>query len=91
MLYTVYILYSVSFKTIYVGATSNLIQRFYSHNIYGKDWTKRFRPWVVVYTEYFINKVRALARERQLKLGKGREWIWNKINTEFPNAGFISA
>jgi putative endonuclease len=91
MLYTVYILYSASANTIYIGQTSNLIQRFYSHNIYGKGWTKNFRPWVVIYTEFFMDKQKAALREKELKAGKGREWIWSKISTEFSTAGFISA
>jgi len=36
MLYTVYILFSMAANKIYVGQSSNLIQRVYSHNIYGK-------------------------------------------------------
>jgi putative endonuclease len=89
--HTVYILYSPSRKTVYIGYTSNLIERFHSHNIYGHGWTKRFRPWIIIYTEHFENKSAATIREKQLKSGKGREWIWNKINTELKNLGFISA
>jgi putative endonuclease len=89
---TLFIFYiSHSANTIYIGQTSNLIQRFYSHNIFGKDWTKRFRPWVVIYTEWFADKREASLREKQLKGGKGREWIWDKIKNELPTAGFISA
>ncbi|HEV8285037.1 MAG TPA: GIY-YIG nuclease family protein [Chitinophagaceae bacterium] len=88
MCYTVYILYSLSGNTIYIGYTSNLIQRFYSHNIYGHDWTRRFRPWIVIYTEWSESKSEALCREKQLKSGKGREWIWSKINSQFNISGF---
>ena len=92
MLYTVYILYSDSHKIIYVGYTSNLIERIRSHNhLSTKDWTKLHRPWKVVYCEYFLNKSEALKREKMLKGGKGREWIWNKINNEYTQNGFISA
>jgi putative endonuclease len=45
----------------------------------------------VIYAEYFTEKAKALTREKQLKSGKGRAWIWSKINTEFSNTGFISA
>jgi len=38
--HTVYVLYSLPRKTIYIGYTNNLIERFYSHNIYGHDWTQ---------------------------------------------------
>ena len=53
MIYTTYVLYSPSYKKIYVGESSNLIQRYYSHNFFGRDWTKRFRPWEMVYGEYY--------------------------------------
>ncbi len=91
MFYTVYILYSSTSNKIYIGQSSNMVERFHSHNIYGKGWTKRFRPWIVIYTQHFTDKKQALLREKQLKSGKGREWIWNKIKTDFPDAGFISA
>ncbi len=89
MIYTVYILFSASGNTTYIGHTSHLINRLYSHNIYGHDWTRRFRPWIVIYTECFESKSSALRREKQLKSGKGREWIWNKIQVQYFTDGFI--
>jgi putative endonuclease len=92
MIYTVYILFSVKYNKIYVGYTSDLINRVHSHNeLSSKDWTRSFRPWIVIYCEYFENKVHAAKREKQLKGGKGREWIWNKIKTELNSKEFISA
>jgi putative endonuclease len=92
MLYTVYILFSIGYNKIYIGYTSNLIDRFRSHNkLSKKDWTRSFRPWVVIYCEYFADRNQAKKREKQLKGGKGREWIWNKIKTEMNSKGFISA
>lgn len=66
MLYTVYVLYSASFQKIYVGFTSDLLQRFKSHNYLGtKDWTKSYRPWEVVYCECFDHKSEAMRREKE--------------------------
>lgn len=31
-----------------------------------------------------------MKREQQLKPSKGREWIWNKIKTDYKRHGFIS-
>jgi len=91
MLYTVYILFSQNHNKIYIGFTSNLIKRFHSHNIRSrKDWTHNFRPWVVIYCEYFDIKTEAMAREKQLKGAKGREWIWDKIESQLNVKGFIS-
>ena len=43
--YVVYILYSPSAGKSYVGYTSHLIERIKSHNYYGADWTKNYKPW----------------------------------------------
>ena len=91
MIYTTYVLYSPTYKKIYVGESSNLIQRFYSHNFFGNDWTKRYRPWEMIYGEYYDGLTVAKKREKQLKGGRGRAWIWSKINSEYPGSGFISA
>jgi putative endonuclease len=54
--YVVYVLYSEKVKKHYTGCTSNLEERLKSHNIYGKDWTSRFRPWELIYTKFFDTK-----------------------------------
>lgn len=75
-MYTVYILYSANFKKTYVGYTRDLNARFASHNsLATKGYTLRFRPWVLIYTEVFETKKDALLREKQLKSGKGRDFI----------------
>jgi putative endonuclease len=45
------------------------------HNETGKGYTKRFRPWKILFTEYYPTKKEAIIRERYLKTGKGREEI----------------
>jgi len=92
MLYTVYILFSEKHGKIYIGYTSNLINRFHAHNeLSKKDWTRNFRPWIVIYCECFTDKAKARKREKQLKGAIGREWIWMKIQTDLISQGFISA
>ena len=89
--YTVYILFSPTYQKIYVGYTSNLLNRFKSHNELGtKDWTRSFRPWMVIYNEFYEKKEEAIKREKNLKSGKGREWIWSRIKEQFERKGFIS-
>lgn len=74
--FVVYVLYSKKYGKTYVGFTSNLIERFKSHNFLSKKgYTIKFRPWVVVYLEFFSSKTEALKREKLLKTGKGREFI----------------
>lgn len=79
-MFTVYILYSPSYNKTYVGFTSNLEQRLLSHNeLAKKGWAIKFRPWNLIYTEVFDTKAAALFREKQLKAGKGRDWIQNEL------------
>ena len=79
-MFTVYALYSKKFDKIYIRFTSNLQQRFLSHNeLSKKGWTIKFRPWQIIYTEEFDSKSEAMKREKQLKSAKGREFIRNKI------------
>ncbi len=89
--FCVYILYSEQYDKIYIGQTHDLINRIKSHNVFEKDsFTCKFRPWKVIYVEFFNSRKEALQREKLLKGGKGRAWI--KMNKEiFKSTGFISA
>ena len=83
--FTVYVLYSPSSGRTYTGFTSNLEQRILSHNsLATKGYTLKFRPWVVIHTELFQSKQEAMAREKQLKTGAGRQFIKNIIQTKYP-------
>ena len=79
-MFNVYVLYSEKYNKIYVGMTSNLEERFKSHNELGKKgWTIKFRPWVIIYTEEYDEKPVALKREKQLKSAQGRLFIRSLI------------
>jgi putative endonuclease len=79
-MYAVYILFSSRCGKTYVGFTSNLIQRFYSHNFLGnKGWTMKCRPWEVILVEIYEVKKEALKREQFLKSGQGRLYIKKEI------------
>jgi len=71
MNFVVYILYSKKSNRNYTGFTSNLIERFHSHNNYGKGSTKLYRPWVVIHVEFFETKEEALKKEKYFKSGIG--------------------
>jgi putative endonuclease len=78
--FVVYILYSEKFNKNYTGYTSNLIERFKSHNfLETKGYTLKFRPWDVVYVEFFYSKSEAKKKEKYFKSGVGREFIQNLI------------
>ena len=79
-MFTVYILYSEKYQKSYIGFTSNLEARLYSHNEMGhKGWTIKFRPWQLVFTESFSLKSEAMSREKFLKTGQGRQFVHLKI------------
>ena len=79
-MFTVYVLFSERYNKIYIGYSSNIQQRLLSHNkLSKKGWTIKFRPWKLVYTEEFDTKTDAMKREKVLKSGKGREFIWKEI------------
>ncbi len=79
--FVVYILFSEDYGKTYVGFTSNLIERFKSHNYLSKKgYTIKFRPWQVIYVDFFTTKSEALKREKILKTGKGREFIKEMIS-----------
>jgi len=82
--FVVYVLYSRKFNKTYTGYTSNLIERFKSHNYLGKKgFTLRYRPWMVVLVEPFVTKSEAQKRESFLKTGHGRDWVRDKILTSY--------
>ena len=71
MEFVVYILHSRKSNRNYTGFTTNLIQRFHSHNSFGKDSTRMYRPWVVIHVEFYMHKEEAIGREKYYKSGRG--------------------
>jgi putative endonuclease len=85
-MYYVYVLFSPSHNKTYVGFTSDLSSRLISHNeLARKGYTIKYRPWILLHTEEFQIKKNALLRERELKSGKGREFIKSLIILKFKN------
>ena len=78
--FVVYILYSEKYDKIYVGYSSDIINRMKSHNIYSKKgYTLRFRPWKVIHIEFYQDQKLAMKREKWFKSGIGREFITMNI------------
>lgn len=80
MPFYVYALHSPSFNKIYIGQTTDIERRVGEHNKGESTYTRKFTPWVLVYSEECESRGNAMKRERQLKSSKGREFIWNLIN-----------
>ena len=79
-MFTIYVLYSSQFDKIYIGYTSDLVQRMNSHNMLAtKGWTIKYRPWRLIHYEEYSAKKDAMLREKELKSHKGRDFIRNVI------------
>jgi predicted GIY-YIG superfamily endonuclease len=48
---------------------------FHIMNLVMIDWTAKYRPWKIIYTKEFEMKKEAVAHEKWLKNGVGREFI----------------
>ena len=67
MVYSVYILYSLKDKRLYIGCTSNLRERLNRHRRGEVAATKFRRPLEMIHSELFTDKTNAFNRERFLK------------------------
>ena len=66
----VYILASQPRGTLYVGVTSDLIQRLWQHkNNLAEGFTQKYRVHTLVYFELHATMHDAISREKQLKAG----------------------
>jgi len=78
MRYFAYIIINPAGKT-YVGQTGDISRRLAQHNnpeFQGTLYTKRNPgPWKLLHCEEFNTRAGAMTREKELKTGKGREWI----------------
>lgn len=77
MKFFVYVLRSINFDRNYVGFTGNVGKRLKQHNAGKTKSTKPYLPWKLVFVEEFEFKEDALAKEKFLKTGRGREYIKN--------------
>jgi putative endonuclease len=80
----VYILASGHYGTLYIGVTSNLLQRLVQHRERTfAGFTSRYAVHRLVHFEMFGDMDRAILREKQLKRWH-RQWKINLINAENP-------
>jgi len=80
----VYILANRKHGTLYIGVTSNLMQRTYQHKSkIVRGFTKRYNVHKLVYFETFDDPISAITREKRLKKWD-REWKLQLIEKENP-------
>ena len=83
MFYYTYVLESLKDKSLYIGYTSNLKNRFKSHNSGQNKATKSHIPYRLIHFEAFINRVDAKRREVYLKSGWGLKSIQTMLQRYF--------
>lgn len=81
----VYILISNNHSVIYIGVTSQPVQRIWQHQSdIVEGFTKRYQVHKLVYVEFFEDMTHAIAREKQLKRWR-REWKFDLIRKSNPD------
>ncbi len=76
-MYHVYVIKSVkSPKQTYIGFTENPEARLANHNNGQVPHTAKFKPWEFVINIAFPDKGKAVAFEKYLKNGSGRQFIY---------------
>jgi len=81
----IYILASRKHGTLYIGVTSDLIQRIFLHKSkLVKSFSEKYRVDKLVYYEEYYDIMDAIAREKQLKTWR-RAWKIQLIESENPD------
>jgi len=90
MTYFVYVLLN-PLSEIYIGQTQDITKRISEHNnpeCKSTLHTKRHTgPWKLIHSESFPTRANAMAREKSLKSGQGRQWIREVITPAIQKYG----
>ena len=75
MAYHLYILKSDKKDTYYSGSSEDPERRLIYHNSESKGYTRRHRPWELVYTHPFSSKKQGLKAEQIVKQWKSKKMV----------------
>jgi putative endonuclease len=81
MKYYLYILKSENYSKSYVGISNDVERRLIEHNSGNSFYTKRYRPWKMIYTEDYNSVLDARKREKYLKSCAGRKFLKKIFST----------
>jgi putative endonuclease len=59
--------------------TTNLDERLHQHNSGFNKSTKPYKPFRLIYTEEYESSIEARTREKQLKTGAGKDFLYSLI------------
>ncbi|MDP3940868.1 MAG: GIY-YIG nuclease family protein [bacterium] len=71
-MFITYILQSEKNGSYYIGSTQDLEERIKKHNTGQSKYTKKLKPWILVYTEKYGTLSEARRREMYLKSLKSK-------------------
>ena len=74
-MYFVYVLKSQVRNYTYIGISHDVGQRLARHNSGRNPTTKPYRPFILLHTETFPDRISARSREKWFKTGEGRELL----------------
>ncbi|OGY98150.1 MAG: hypothetical protein A3A43_00370 [Candidatus Liptonbacteria bacterium RIFCSPLOWO2_01_FULL_56_20] len=74
-MFFVYILRSLGNGKFYIGSTKNLAGRIERHNRGSNVYTRKFRPFELVWNEKYNTRAEAIRRELQIKGWKSKALI----------------
>jgi putative endonuclease len=75
--YYVYMVQSASRRALYIGMTSNLVQRVFQHKTHEfEGFTDDYNAVRLVYWEGFDDVIKAINREKQLKNWRREKKLW---------------
>lgn len=81
-MYYVYVLKSLQHGKIYIGMTGDLRKRVEQHNSGDSTFTKKYKPFKLIYYEASESVHDTRAREKYLKSGIGRRYIQNRTKRD---------
>lgn len=79
-MFYVYVLKNLEDGSLYIGFTENIERRVLEHNSgQGGRTTRQKKDWQLIYFEAYLDKQDALGREKFLKGGSGRKYIYKQL------------
>lgn len=79
-MYYVYVLENQTDKSFYIGYTTDLRRRLSEHQEgKGGRTTRLKKHWRCIYFEGYLNKDDAMGREKFLKGGSGRKYLYKQL------------
>ena len=84
--FALYILQSQKDGRYYIGHSQDSSTRLDQHNREASKSTRAYRPWKLVYYEFFSTKKEAVKRENQIKRQKSRSYV-DKLRTSPASGG----